>query len=642
MKRKIAFISEHASPLAVLGGTDSGGQNVYVDKLTKQLTRLGYDIDIYTRWDDERLPEVVDCQNGIRVVHVSAGPKEKIRKEDMLQYMDQFTNEMLGFIKSNNLDYQLVHANFFMSGLVASEIKRKLGIPFVITFHALGKVRRVHQGKADTFSDERFTIEEKIVREADQIIAECPQDREDLLYHYWANQDKISIIPCGFDPNEFYPQDKHLMRMTLGLPTDEKIILQLGRMVPRKGVDTVIDAIALLQKKEPEIPTRLVIVGGESDTPDPEKTPEIGRLMNRAKKLGVLEKVVFVGRKNRETLRQYYNASDVFVSTPWYEPFGITPLEAMACGTPVIGSNVGGIKFSVINNKTGFLVPPKNPGALADKLKTVLTDNTLHETLRENALSRVNSFFTWEMVAKTMSTLYEKIFYQQFTNDDLYKSQETIITNNFRSLIATLQESQLRLRIPTINAAKVATQCLSEGGKILLCGNGGSATDAQHFAAELVGHFQVDNRPGLPALSLTTDTAVLTAVGNDYSFDEVFARQVEAYGNPGDVLIGISTSGNSENVMRAFEKARRKNIICIGLLGKEGGKMVDLCDIPLVVPSQNTQQIQEVHTHLIHTICELIEKQLFSENPTEEFQQPLIGLKLGKTHRSQKGGDKNE
>src|SRR5581483_6999278 len=293
MKKKIAFISEHASPLATLGGVDSGGQNVYVDKLSKALTKLGYEIDIFTRWDDERLPQVVECHNGIRVIHVKAGPIQPVKKEAMLPYMDEFAREMIQFIHSEETSYKLIHANFFMSAYVAMQIKKKLGIPFVVTFHALGKVRREYQGEADGFPDERFTIEEHVVKMADQIIAECPQDREDLVFFYRANQDKISIIPCGFDPYEFYPIDTRLARMTIGVNPDEKIILQLGRMVQRKGVDTVIEGLAELLKKE-TMPVRLLIVGGESDDPDPKVTPEIGRLQKLAKKLTVSDHVTFV------------------------------------------------------------------------------------------------------------------------------------------------------------------------------------------------------------------------------------------------------------------------------------------------------------------------------------------------------------
>jgi len=404
MNNRIAFISEHASPLAILGGTDSGGQNVYVAELASQLAKLDYQIDIYTRWENPSDPQIVNYQPGVRVIHVQAGPVEQIPKEEILCYMDEFYEEMLDFITIKNTDYALIHANFWMSGLVAMKLKAALDIPFVITFHALGEVRKIHQKEADKFPRERVTIEEEIVRKADQLIAECPQDKEDLIKYYHASPERITIIPCGFNPAEFFPMDKMLSREVLGLETAEKTILQLGRMVPRKGVDNVIKALALL--RHPGFAVRLVIVGGESETPGINDSPELLRLRKLAESLNVADKVTFTGRKNREELKYYYDAADIFVTTPWYEPFGITPLEAMACGTPVIGADVGGIKYSVIDGKTGFLVPPDNPQVLCDRIAALFADESLLRDMSEYALRHVHEHFTWEIIARQMSDFY--------------------------------------------------------------------------------------------------------------------------------------------------------------------------------------------------------------------------------------------
>jgi glycosyltransferase involved in cell wall biosynthesis len=358
MTKHIALISEHATPLGIFGGVDSGGQNVYVGQLAKHLAAIGYSVDVFTRRDNQQLPDLVEWQHGVRVIHVPAGPPCSVPKEELLPYMEQFTAFMLDWCRHHSA-YDLIHANFWMSALVAAELKQAIGIPFVVTFHALGRVRRLHQGKADQFPDERFTIEDRIVQDADHIIAECPQDREDLLRLYHADPSRISIIPCGFDPTEFWAINKTRARLTLGVSPDEHLILQLGRMVPRKGVDNVIRGFAHLLQTH-SLPARLLIVGGESDSPDPELTPEIGRLQAIAQDLGVASHVTFVGRKGREVLKYYYSAADAFVTTPWYEPFGITPIEAMACGTPVIGAAVGGIKFTV---KESQLPHPQGDGA---------------------------------------------------------------------------------------------------------------------------------------------------------------------------------------------------------------------------------------------------------------------------------------
>jgi len=626
MKRKIALISEHASPLAALGGVDSGGQNVYVGELAKQLGLLGYEVDVFTRWDDGRLPQVVQWTSGVRVVHIKAGPIEFIRKEDLLPYMAEFTENMLAFSREQGDPYKLIHANFWMSALVAADIKKRVGIPFVVTFHALGKVRLLHQGEADQFPAARLEIEKRVVEEADRIIAECPQDQDDLIQHYGADPNNITIIPCGVNIQEFYPIDRLLSRMVLNLSPKERIILQLGRMVPRKGVETVIEAVAMLNQKH-RTPARLLIVGGESDDPDPEKTPEIGRLTKLAHDLGIKRKVTFVGRKGRDTLKYYYSAADVFVSTPWYEPFGMTPLESMACGTPVIGSNVGGIKYSVVDGKTGYLVTPKMARELSDKLHELFSNRKLANYFRQNAVHRVNTNFTWSKIANSVSNLYEEVISAYETPEEFHESRFSIIDRSFTSAVETIRKSSQLLRLPIWNAASTITHALSHGGKILICGNGGSAADAQHFAGELVGRFILKDRPGLPAMALTADSSIITAWANDFGYDTVFARQVEAYGQPGDVLIGISTSGNSVNVIEAFKKAHEQNMVTIALVGKSGGDMIEEADVAIHVPSYETQRIQEMHIQLIHILCELVEKSLFAQRSLERRVAPRIVAK---------------
>ncbi|SFM65824.1 Glycosyltransferase involved in cell wall bisynthesis [Chitinophaga sp. YR627] len=402
MGRRIAFISEHASPLAALGGADAGGQNVYVGEVARQLAHKGYQVDIFTRRDNQELPKVFTFSDMIRVIHVDAGPAKDIPKETLLQYMPAFTSDMLQFMQDEQLSYELVHANFFMSALVAMDIKAALNIPFVVTFHALGHIRRIHQGNNDAFPKERINIEERAVKEASLIIAECPQDRDDLINYYHAAVDKITIIPCGVNMEEFYPMNKSVARSLLKLSQDDRILLQLGRMVPRKGVDNVITALSRLTFRDLKI--KLLIVGGDADTVD-----ELHRLRSLAEELNISKQVVFAGQKEREELKYYYAAADLFITTPWYEPFGITPLEAMACGTPVIGSNVGGIKFSVSEGKTGALVPPKDPDALAAKINSLLRSPVRLREMSANAVRRINKLFTWELVARDMQAVYEQI-----------------------------------------------------------------------------------------------------------------------------------------------------------------------------------------------------------------------------------------
>lgn len=408
MPRRIALISEHASPLGALGGVDSGGQNVYVAQVAKHLVMFGYQVDVFTRRDALQLPEVVTSCPGLRIVHVPAGPPRPIAKEDLFPFMDGFADWMFAWCAAGDR-YDLVHANFWMSGMVASRLREAIGIPMVITFHALGRVRLLHQGAADRFPRERLAIEERLMHQADRILAECPQDEEDQVAHYRADRAKIRVIPCGFDPAEFWPIEKAAARTALGLDPCERLVVHVGRMVPRKGIDTAIRGFARLVVND-RVPARMLVVGGEADSPDPKLTPEIGRLQQVAWEEGVADHVTFIGRRGRDVLRYYYSAADVFITTPWYEPFGITPLEAMACGTPVIGSDVGGIKYTVQDGKTGYLVPPKDPLAIAQRLVTLYRNPELLATFAQRGLRRVRTRFTWTRVAARIAAAYEELF----------------------------------------------------------------------------------------------------------------------------------------------------------------------------------------------------------------------------------------
>lgn len=404
---KIALISEHASPLAAPGGVDSGGQNVYVAQVASQLARRGHQVDVFTRRDrTDRLP-VVPLSANLRVIHIPAGPPRFVAKEALLPYMAEFGERLADYCTPERRPYDVVHANFFMSGLAALHLRRQLGLPFVITFHALGKVRRQHQGAADGFPPERTTIEEELVSEADRIIAECPQDRDDLIHLYAADPARVDIVPCGFDPGELGPGQRSL-RHQFGLTDDDFVILQLGRLVPRKGIDNIIHGIAVL-RRDYGVAAKLLVVGGESNLPDPALTPEIGRLAAIAEAEDVRRQVIFTGQRPRHLLREFYCAADVFVTTPWYEPFGITPLEAMACGCPVIGANVGGIKYSVVDNVTGYLVAPRDPIALAERLARLRCNPELGRAMGRAGIRRVRAGFTWQQITTQLLAVYAAV-----------------------------------------------------------------------------------------------------------------------------------------------------------------------------------------------------------------------------------------
>lgn len=407
MPETVALISEHASPIAPLGGVDSGGQNVYVGQLANHLSALGYAVDVFTRRDCESLPDSVHLPSGARVIHVRSGPPRYIAKEDLLPLMDEFAERMLRYCRRCGR-YDVVHANFWTSGLVALRMKERLGTPYVVTFHALGRVRMLHQAEQDRFPAVRPAIEERVIAGAERIIAECPQDQRDLVRLYGADPDSIATIPCGFDESEFWPIDQRYARRILRLHPDEPLLLQLGRVVPRKGIETAIRGLACLKERH-GIRARLLIVGGQSGDPDPIATPEIGRLRAVAEAVGVSDQVTFTGSRTRDVLRYYYSAADIFITTPWYEPFGITPLEAMACARPVIGSRVGGVKSTVIDGETGFLVPPRDPAAVADRVAELLGDRPRLQAFGEAGWSRAKEHFTWPKVAERIAQLYREV-----------------------------------------------------------------------------------------------------------------------------------------------------------------------------------------------------------------------------------------
>ena len=411
---RIAFLSEHASPLALLGGTDAGGQNVYVDEMSRHLAALGFRVDVFTRRDSADVPEVVPVAPGVRVVHLDAGPARFVPKDALWPYMPAFRDAVLDFAARDGIRYALAHGNFWMSGWAAAELGERLRMPVVQIFHAMGRTKLREQGRADTSPECRIVVEHDIIRRVDRLIAQCPSERDELAHDYDADARKIALIPSAVDISMFSPVDRAQARRRIGLDGSGPVIAYIGRMLPRKDVRNVVRALAALREMTPGgagpgRDARLLVVGGETVEPDPHATPEIGELRRLAAELGVLDRIVFMGKRQRDVLRDYYGASDVVVTTPWYEPFGLTPLEAMACGRPVIGSRVGGIAFTVVDGKTGHLVPPRDPQALAARLHDLLTRPAVAIRMGNAARARVEREFTWPQVALRTAALYEAL-----------------------------------------------------------------------------------------------------------------------------------------------------------------------------------------------------------------------------------------
>jgi D-inositol-3-phosphate glycosyltransferase len=437
MKKRIAFISVHASPLTSTGDADCRRQRVYLSELTAQLLKQGYEIDIFTRRESAELEDVVAYKPGIRVIQVHAGSLEILPKEALLEYVEPFCLQVSDFVRRQEPGYDLVHANAFLSGLVAMDLKKRFGIPYVVTFHALGKFTKVGK-EQDRYSVDRTTIEEQIARKADAIIAGSPEEKNDYIQYYKADSRKIFIIPYGFNPAAFYRANKVEARAALQLDPAEQIVLHEGGVTRHTGADTVIKAMALLGAGNRQI--RLLVVKDNDAYLDPEAQFESIRLKNLAANLGVSRQVTFVTRDETEPLSAYYSAADLLVSMEWQGSLRGSPVEAMACGTPVISVDDGLMKFSILDGKTGFLVPSADPKALIDRIGLLLDNQALLEQMSTVAVQHANTCFPWGVIAGQVHNLYEYILLNQL------RKAEITLPARIRGLNSTLPLRNLYLR----------------------------------------------------------------------------------------------------------------------------------------------------------------------------------------------------
>lgn len=390
---RIALVSEHANPLAALGGADAGGQNVHVAALAAGLARLGHDVVVHTRRDRPDQPARVRTEDGYVVEHVAAGPAHELPKDDLLPHMREFGVRLRDRWRREPVD--VVHSHFWMSGLAALQATRGTGTPVVHTFHALGSVKRRHQGDADTSPPERIELERRLCREVDLVVATC-SDEVAELEALGMPPGHATVIPCGVDTRLFTPGAS---RPATG---GRHRILVIGRLVTRKGIGNVIEAAAHLPDVE------VVVAGG----PEPERydeDPEVQRLRALADRLGVTDRVVFLGSVARADVPALMRVSEVVVTVPWYEPFGIVPLEAMACGRPVIGSSVGGLLDTVVPGVTGELVPPRDPEALAAALRALLDDPERQRRYGEAGRRRAVERYDWSAVVDATAAVYRNL-----------------------------------------------------------------------------------------------------------------------------------------------------------------------------------------------------------------------------------------
>ena len=396
--RRIALVSEHASPLASLGGADAGGQNVHVAALASELARAGCEVAVYTRRDSTSLPPVVTLDDGVSVVHVHAGPPRPVPKDRLLPYMPAFSQFLHRSWVHDRPD--IVHSHFWMSGWASLEPALVLRIPIVHTYHALGRVKRRYQPTTDTSPAQREGIEGYIARRATGIIATC-EDEVAELRAMGADPNHVHVVPCGVDTDVFSPSRSRSNRHRHGLR-----VVSLGRLVPRKGVDDVVRALA-------RVPEATLLVAGGPEASKMDRDVEVRRLRGIATAVGVADRVTFLGSMPRASVPALLRSADVVACTPWYEPFGIVPLEAAASGVPVIGTAVGGLLDTIVDGQTGVLVPPRQPGAVGAALRRMVDDPELRRSFGQHALARVRSRYTWRRVATATLHVYEKCLAQR-------------------------------------------------------------------------------------------------------------------------------------------------------------------------------------------------------------------------------------
>ncbi|MGH2449880.1 MAG: glycosyltransferase [Candidatus Limnocylindria bacterium] len=410
---RVAMLSVHACPLASLGGRDSGGMNVYVREVARELgRRRGVEVDVFTRWREPRDPRVQQIGSNARVVHIEAGPISYIPKMAVYDRLDEFAARVREHVAGEGRRYDLLHSHYWLSAAVAARFDPGRTLPSIQMFHTLGLVKReVLDEDIDGESDVRIDIERRAVRESDAVVAASEIEADELLQLYRADPSRVAVIPCGVDPQIFRPLRQADAREALGRDQCERLILFVGRIEQIKGIDVLLRALGLLFFRRPELRSEvcLLVVGGALDPGDDgsetEKIVELRRLVHQHR---MEANVDFVGSIDQARLALYYSAADICAVPSLTESFGLVALEAMACGTPVVATRVGGLQTVVEHGESGLLVPAGDYQALAEAIAEVLTDHRLRMHLAHGARGRAESY-TWTRVGDETVALYDRV-----------------------------------------------------------------------------------------------------------------------------------------------------------------------------------------------------------------------------------------
>ena len=410
-KPRVAMISMHTCPLAMLGGKKTGGMNVYVRDLSRRLGSMGIHVDVFTRSQDDCVP-MVNHELGIdaRVIHIPAGPQAPIPVSEVGNYVEEFATGIVDFAAAEGLQYDIIHSHYWLSGLVAERLEQYWGdTPIIHMFHTLGHMKnRIATDVAERAPQDRIDGESHVLSIADRIIAATPAEQAQLNWLYGANMEKVIVIPPGVDLERFQPIAKAEAKKKVGIPCGDKNIMFAGRIEPLKGIDTLIQAMALIKERHPDVVenTCVAIIGGDpwSDNPD----AEMARLQAMRQMLGIHDIILFLGAKDQDVLPNYYAAAEMVVMPSHYESFGMVALEAMAMGRPVIASEVGGLAFLIHDGINGYHVPTRDPQALAERIYELLTNDQCREEM--GRLARKNAEkFDWSIIAEHIIGVYRHL-----------------------------------------------------------------------------------------------------------------------------------------------------------------------------------------------------------------------------------------
>ncbi len=407
-RKRIALISVHGDPAIEIGKEEAGGQNVYVRHVGEALSQQGWQVDMFTRRSSLEQAAVVEHTPHCRTIRLTAGPKTFVPRDEIFDFLPEFVQAFLDFQAQLETPYQLIHTNYWLSSWVGMELKKLSSIPQVHTYHSLGSVKYKSVSTIPLIAKTRLAVEKNCLETVDRVVATSPQER-DHMRSLVSTHGKIDIIPCGTRINHFGKVTREEARQTLGIGLEEKVVLYVGRFDPRKGIETLVRAVERCQVRQTE-KLRLIIGGGSR--PGHSDGNERDRIESIVADLGLTDITHFPGRLSQDDLPTYYAAADVSVVPSHYEPFGLVTIEAMACGTPVIGSDVGGLQFTVVPEKTGLLAPPKDADAFATALDRILSNPDWRNQLGQAARKRVETTFSWDGVATQLGQLYDTLLEQ--------------------------------------------------------------------------------------------------------------------------------------------------------------------------------------------------------------------------------------